>query len=96
MNSERYRNKMDELHTKMGTLKINIDRMIIGSLSCTAASQYMDLDIVSDALIASSIALALGATVNGYKLYRYDKKCEIVQRIYYSQEKQKTYKIDNK
>ena len=91
MNSERYMNKMNELYTKMGTIKLNMDRMVLGSISSVAASQYINPGIMDATLIATSITLAFGAANECYKLYRLEKKCEIVQEIYYRKNYPRSY-----
>lgn len=101
MNFERYKNKVTELHMEMGTLKINRDRMIIGSVGCVVANQCLGqfMGSSADILIMSSgilsITLAINAAVNQYKLNIANEKYRLVQRFYYSQGKQKTYKKDN-
>lgn len=102
MNCERYKNKMTELYTKMGTIKINRDRMVIGSVSSCLLSQYIDKYMNSNNIIlittasVTSIILAIKAIINTCEIYKLDRKCELVQEIYYNNNKQKKYTINNK
>ena len=101
MNFERYKNRVQKLNLEMGTLKINRNRMMMGSVGCMFATQCMGQFMGSNAdiLIASSgvlgITLGVNALIKHYKLYITSQKYQIVQRVYYSNEKQKTYKKDN-
>lgn len=101
MNFERYKNRVQQLNIEMGTLKINRDRMMIGSAGCMLANQCMGQFMGSDGdiLVATSgvlgITLGVNALIKHYKLCITNQKYQIVQQVYYSKEKQKTYKKDN-
>lgn len=101
MNFERYKNKITKIHTELGTLTINRDRMIIGSLACMTLACYIESNMGNDFNIlaltteTTSVALGVNAIANQYKIYIANQKYKLVQRFYYSQGKQKVYKKDN-